>query len=86
VIFNENIQFVMFIMLGLLGAFLVFMAVLTFHTHWVSNAIVGVLSHPNMTTREQLAEYDRLPDFKTMALRWWVWDIEKFKTQVEDKQ
>lgn len=26
-----------------------------------------------------LEEYNRLPDYDTMMMRWWVWDVEKFK-------
>lgn len=51
---------------------------LLFRLNWTFEARMRILDEPGKTTSEQLAQYERLPDYNTMMWRVWVWDVRKF--------
>ncbi len=59
---------------------MVFSLFMVYRNQWVYRQYVEAL-HCSNDVSECLREHDRLPkDYDTMMWRWWIWDVEKFKS------
>ncbi len=63
----------MFMLYSLLGI-LIFLLYLHIRNLWVYDQRSELL-------RKSLREYDTYKDYDTMMIKFWVWDIEKFKKE-----